>query len=80
MNKCMFYFSPYKIEAKLPFIMVFSRYIRIYMDVAFFVYECICDEALSLCDISWGMTPCCCTAAATGPTRAKAKRNQTPVN
>ena len=41
----MFYFSPTKIESKLPFIMVFGRYIRIYMDVGFLVYGCISDDA-----------------------------------
>ena len=41
----MLYFSPTKIDRKLPFIMVFGRYIRIYMDVGFLDNERIREDA-----------------------------------
>ena len=66
----MLYFSPTKIDRKLPFIMVFGRYIRIYMDVGFFVYECLCGDGLSPCSMAWAQDDAMLVAALHKPTQS----------
>ena len=74
----MFYFSPTKIDRVVTFIMVFSRYIRIYMDVGILVYGCISDDAGS--HRATSAVGCGHAAAAlTGPTTAPA-RNTSKLN